>query len=253
MLHYTQAGEGNVIVLLHGFCESNTCFSEQVFFLSKNYRIITPDLPGFGKSDVIQGASISQWADEIKKVLDKEQVSQCLMMGHSMGGYVTLAFAKKYASRLKGIGLLNSTALADSEERKEKREQTIGFIQSNGVSAYVRSFIPPLFHTEFKDNKIIESIIQEASEFSAEGIVAALQAMKQRDESTKMLEQISLPVLFLAGKYDSLIPYPSNIEQAVMCKKAEICLTQHSAHMSMLEEPSVVNNAIKNFAEACFV
>lgn len=251
MLHYTTHGVGKTIVLIHGFCEHSTCFNEQVFLLKAHYNVITIDLPGHGQSPVMSSFTMNDIADDVKKILDTEKVSACIMIGHSMGGYVTLAFAKKYPQLLQGFGLLHSTANADSEERKAKRAQAIRLISEKGPEIYVRNFIPPLFADGFSPEIIAERQSLN-SNLTAETLIACLTAMKNRDDSNTLVEETSLPVAFIVGKNDTLIPAQDMLRQAASAKTAMITLLNGSAHMGMLEEPQKVGEGMKAFAELVF-
>lgn len=250
MLHYTTNGVGKTIVLIHGFCEHSTCFNEQVFLLKAHYNVITIDLPGHGQSPVMTSFTMNDVADEVKKILDAEKISSCVMIGHSMGGYVTLAFAKRYGQLLKGFGLMHSTANADTEERKAKREQAIRLISENGAEVYVQSFIPPLFAEGFSP-AIIAERQKLNSNLTAETLKACLTAMKNRDDSNTFLAETTLPIAFLIGKNDALIPAQDMLRQAASAKTAMITLLTESAHMGMLEEPQKVEEGIRAFAEFC--
>ena len=251
MLHYTSNGVGNTIVLSHGFCEQSTCFNEQVFLLKADYNVITIDLPGHGQSPVMPSFTMNDVVDEVHKILNAESVTSCIMIGHSMGGYVTLAFAKKNGSMLNGFGLLNSTANADSDERKAKREQAIKLVSAHGPEIYVRNFIPTLFADGFSAATIAER--QLANEhLTTETLIACLTAMKNRDDSNVFLTKTTLPVAFLIGKNDALIPATDMLQQAASVKTAMVNMLNEAAHMGMLEEPAKVANAIGEFAELCF-
>ncbi len=249
MLHYYtyQSNKAQTLVLLHGFCENSAVFNLQVQELKQWFDIITFDLPGFGKSCVHEKITIECMADKVKIALDALKIKSCVMIGHSMGGYVTLAFAKKHAQYLKGFGLLHSTAAADSQERMTKRRQTIKFIQENGKDAYFKNFFPTLFNDPEKSALAISNLIEEANKGTTEGIIDAIRAMMNRERTFDLLEQTKIPVFFAVGKYDNLIAEHDMLAQAALCNEAEICYLQESAHMGMLEEPTKLNHAIKHF------
>jgi pimeloyl-ACP methyl ester carboxylesterase len=251
MLHYTSTGLGNTIVLIHGFCENSTCFNEQVFLLKDHYNLVTIDLPGHGQSPVIPSFSMSGLADEIKSVLDTLNINECVMLGHSMGGYATLAFAKKYGNMLKGFGLMHSTANADNEERKKKREQAINLVKEKGAEIYVRNFIPPLFAPD-TSKELIEARQLSNNNITAEAVIACLEAMKNRDDSNAFIQETNLPVGFFIGKQDALIPEADMLAQAASSKTAKVVYLEKAAHMGMLEVPQEVVEGIKTFAGFCF-
>jgi pimeloyl-ACP methyl ester carboxylesterase len=251
MLHYTSNGLGSTIVLIHGFCENSTCFNEQVFLLKDHYNIITIDLPGHGQSPVIPSFSINDIADDVKSILDAENVNTCVLLGHSMGGYVALAFAKKYGQMLSGVGLLHSTANADSDERKAKRDQAIRLVQEKGAEMYVRNFIPPLF-AQSTGPKIVETRQASNKKITAETLIACLTAMKNRDDSNHFLQETNLPCAFFVGKQDSLIPEVDMLGQAASTRIAKVVYLEDAAHMGMLEMPTPVADGINAFAVYCF-
>lgn len=247
MLHYRSQGTGpHTLVLIHGFCEDHTCFDEQVLFFKAHGKVITPDLPGFGKSQSIMGITLEQMADSIAAMLDFEKVDKCVMLGHSMGGYVTLAFAERYPNRLKAFGLIHSTALPDNEERKEKRKQVVKFLEKNGKEPYIKNFIPTLF-AEGANPEIIEKGVAMGLESDQQGIIQAIYAMMQRPDRQLLLQNSQVPVFFAAGQHDSLIPAEVIFEQAALCEQAEVINLQQSGHMGMLEEPGKLNAAIEKF------
>ncbi len=236
MLHYNQYGENSpVIVLIHGFCENNTCFNKQVLLLKEHCKLILPDLPGAGKSPVIPGLTMEKMADEIKALLNALGVEKCFMFGHSMGGYATLAFAKKYTAHLNGFGLMHSTAYADDETRKEKRLQAIKLIEQKGAAFYAKNFIPPLFKSNFPSHEY-QYLIDAAEEFTSEGLVGSLMVMRERPDSRDWLRETNLPVFFAIGYEDELIPKSIMMEQALRVQQSYVALLQNSAHMGHIEE-----------------
>jgi len=251
MLHYTNNGVGNTIVFIHGFCENSTCFQRQVFLLKDNYNVVTIDLPGHGKSPIIPFFTMDDLATEIAKVLDMLMVKSCVMIGHSMGGYATLAFAKKQQRYLKGFGLLHSTAAADNDERKQKREQAITLINKNGAEIYTKNFIPPLFAASSSKELILERQMANAH-LSALSLTSCLLSMKNREESNVFIAKTELPIAFIIGKLDALIPEKDMLAQAATVNVSHITYLEHSAHMGMLEEPDKVCEGVSKFVRYCF-
>lgn len=250
MLHHHISGNSkDTIVLVHGFCENHTCFRSIVPSLSKHFKVICPDLPGFGKSDCMDNTSMEMMADSLKELLDHIGIGKCVLLGHSMGGYVTLAFANKYPTYLSAFGLLHSTALADNAERVEKRKQVIQFIEKNGKDAYIDNFIPTLFKDKDHHKEAIDTLIKEAKSGPQQGIIEAVKGMMIRPNQEALLMDSDLPVFFGVGKYDALIPETDMLKQASSCKQAEICYLEESAHCGMLEEPEKLSNAIIKFCE----
>jgi pimeloyl-ACP methyl ester carboxylesterase len=250
-LHHTRTGKGDVIVLIHGFCENSTCFNEQVFLLSTNYTVITIDLPGHGQSAEPSPFTMAELADAIDKILITEQVQKCVMIGHSMGGYATLAFAKKYPAAISGIGLLHSTANADNDERKAKRDQAMAVIKEKGAPYYIHQFIPPLFAKD-TDAEIVKKRIKENETITAQSLIACLGAMKNREDANEWIQTTNLPIAFFVGKHDALIPEKDMFAQAASAKVSKVSYLEKSAHMGMVEEPQKLATDMGDFASYCF-
>lgn len=245
---YTSSEKKETIVLLHGFCENSEIFIHQRSALTPFFNVLCIDLPGFGLSSVIKNISITEMADEVKKLLAILKIKKCFLFGHSMGGYVALAFAKKYTEQLKGFGLIHSTAAKDSFERLTKRKQLLNFIKKNGKEIFFKTFFPELFYSKEKNNASINKLIEQAHKTSINGILEAIKAMMTREENYKLLASIPLPVFFVIGKHDTIIIDNDMFLQAAMCRQAEVCYLQQSNHMGMIEESDKLNEAL-----ICFV
>lgn len=246
MLSYQKAGSGFPVVLLHGFCENNTCFNQQVLLLKNHFTIITPTLPGTTSADFPLANSIEKMADDVFTLLASLDINKCVMLGHSMGGYVTLSFAKKYAHQLVGFGLLHSTALADDEARKEKREQTKRVIETKGAAFFASSFIPTLFAQSTSDNVVAE-FLAVTDLLSDEGLIAQVNAMKNRPDHHTFIKETRLPVFWAIGKYDTLIPEDVVFKQALLGDMAYIAYLTNSSHMGHAEQPQELANHIIRF------
>ena len=253
-IHYKVAGNGNTIVLLHGFSESSKIWNKYTARLSKQYQVIGIDLPGHGKSEVVkQENSMEYMAEIVKNVLDEEEVSKCVMIGHSMGGYVALAFAEKVPALLSGLCLFNSSAAADSEEQKVNRDRTIEVIKANHFN-FLSSFIPDLFTAENQEiyKKEISKLIKGSEKMTTEGIISSMMALRNRANRYHVLQDISIPVLFIAGQQDKRVPLDKVLEQISLPKEAHVLLLKEVAHMGYIEASEQTYNAIKNFAKNCF-
>ena len=249
-INYIDEGKGKVIVLLHGFTESLRIWDSFATQLSKKYRVVTIDLPGHGKSDCISGIhSMELMADVISDVLNKLRIGKCLMVGHSMGGYVTLAFAAKYPKMLLGFSLFHSHCFPDTTAEQENRDRTINIVNQDKFS-YVAQFIPSLFPVEVhkKYSKQIERLIQRASKMSKEGVIAALEGMKVRKDQTELLKTTKLPVLFILGLKDSRAPIPRLWEMISMPAVSETLILRDCGHMGYIESPGETYEAIQAFA-----
>jgi pimeloyl-ACP methyl ester carboxylesterase len=249
MLNYQffKSDKKETLVLLHGFCENISVFNHQITALQTSFNLLCIDLPGFGLSAVIKDITIPKMAEEVKLVIDYLEINNCVLLGHSMGGYVTLAFAKKYSQLLNGFGLLHSTAAKDNFERLAKRKQLINFIKKNGSETFFKTFFPDLFFDKELNKTQINELIENANATDSNGIIEAIKAMMMREETFDVLETTLLPVFFAIGKHDSIITENDMFGQAAKCNQSEICYLENSNHLGMVEQPTILNDAIIKF------
>lgn len=249
MLHYQKTGTGFPVVLLHGFCENNTCFNRQVLLLKDHFTLIVPDLPGNSSSVFDEPITIEMMADQVHELLASLHNNKCIVIGHSMGGYVTLAFAKKYAHLLVGFGLLHSTALADDTARKEKREQTKRVIESKSAAFFASNFIPSLFYPATSKN-FLADFLAIAHQFTNQGLIAQVDAMKNRPDNSSFIKETALPVFWGIGKYDELLPEDALFKQALSGKTSYIAYLKNSAHMGHVEQEQQLAEHIIHFCNS---
>lgn len=253
-IHFKEEGLGKVLVFLHGFTESLSIWDDFSKQLSEKYKVISIDLPGHGESECIDEIhSMELVAEAVKAVLDNCHVSDCLMIGHSMGGYVSLAFAEKYPKSLRGIVLFHSSAFSDTPEAKENRRRTIEVVKQNHTS-FLCHFIPDLFAAENREKlkSEIEKLMDDAKKYmNVQGIVAAIEGMKQRENKFELLKNVDFPVLFIGGKKDTRVPIDKFLEQIAIPKHSE-ALILDCGHMGYLEAPKETYHVIKSFAENVF-
>jgi pimeloyl-ACP methyl ester carboxylesterase len=253
-IHYSAKGEGNAIVLLHGFTETLNIWNEFSDRLSQSFRVICIDLPGHGLSECIADThSMDLMADCVKKVLAHLGINELVLAGHSMGGYVSLALTEKYPEMIKGLCLFHSTAYADSDETRENRRRTNEFIRKNHFH-FLCDFIPSLF-TEPNQEKYkeeIKKLIHVAKQMSAEAVIAANSGMGARPDRTDVLKNSKFPVIIIAGKQDSRMPFEKALEQIAMPNDCVALVMGDVAHMGYLEAKEKTFYALKTFADGCF-
>lgn len=240
-LSYRKSGSGDAFVLIHGFGEDSKVFDPFIDSLSGSSQIIIPDLPGCGASEEWKQdqLSIEDLADAIHAILQQEKIVSCRIMGHSMGGYISLAFAEKFPNKVRALGLLHSTAYADTPERIQKRLQAIDFLERNGATAFLQLSTPGLFAADFREShpEIINSLITSTKYLSARTLIQFYRAMIDRKNRLPVLENMQVPVMLIAGAKDEIIPVASLQDQAKLTPKAYIHVINTAAHMSMLETP----------------
>jgi pimeloyl-ACP methyl ester carboxylesterase len=251
---YVKTGAGPAVILLHGFGEDHHIFNSTVAMLEKTYTVYTPDLLGTGMSSINtfpSNFSIEYLADSIAALLQHEKIENCTLLGHSMGGYVTVAFAKKYPQFLKGLGLLHSTALPDSPIKIENRLRGITFIQKFGAASFLETTAANLFGSFAQKNhpQIITDFIQSIPAFTNEALTHYYQAMMARPDVTSVLEATQLPVLFILGDQDMPVALEDTLPQTKMPKRAYLYVLENCGHMGMLEQPIHFNKAVLDFLD----
>jgi pimeloyl-ACP methyl ester carboxylesterase len=247
---YRVEGEGFPVVLIHGFAEDGTIWQNQIAHLTKSFKLIVPDLPGSGNSPFNSKLiTIDDLADCVKFILDKEKISTCIIVGHSLGGYITLAFAEKYPSTLKALGLFHSTAYADSEEKKLARKKGIEFIKKNGSRDFIKQSVPNLFSEEFnqKHPEIVNELIERYNNFNPDSLVSYYDAMMKRPDRTQQLKSFKKPVLFIAGEKDRAVPIEYSLQQSYLPDLCYFHILTGSAHMGMFETVNLSNEMLNDF------
>lgn len=260
-LHYKTVGTGLPVLLLHGFAEDSRIWDNQTEFLKNDYSLIIPDLPGSGKSEMLnpplsfgeesgvrsmEKIGMEDYALCIKQILTEEKIDRCIMIGHSMGGYITLAFAEKFPEMLIAFGLFHSSAYADDDEKVTMRKKAISFIESNGSDAFLKTSIPGLF-MEQGNSKLSEALIERGKTFLPDALIQYYKAMIARPDRTKILTGTAIPVLFIMGEFDKAVPFKKSLEQSHMTKQTHVHILRNSAHMGMLEEKDKTNQILANF------
>lgn len=248
MLHYEVKGEGHAVVLLHGYLENLRMWEPIGNELSKMYQVVKIDLPGHGKSKVYGEIHTMEFmAEKVKEVLDELKVENPIVIGHSMGGYVTLAFAELFPEKLKGFILLNSTSLPDSEEKKDQRLKAVETAQRN-FDALVKMSIPTLFAEKRREflKEEMEFAKELARETPIEGVTAALLGMRERPDRTDVLLHFKGAKGLVMGKYDQAVN-PEELKK-IIPENSDILVTElEAAHMAHLEVPEHTLNFIFDF------
>ena len=240
------------LVFVHGFCEDQTIWEFTKDYFTEN-SILLIDLPGFGKSSVIAPTSMEIMSNLLKEILDKEGIKECILFGHSMGGYVCLSFANKYSDYLVGMGLIHSHPYADSEEKKASRLKNEEFLKNNDSTSFLKLLFPALFSEAFSQNNpdLVEQLVNNASTFPKKGIIEGSKAMRLRTDQSLTLKQFKKPVLFIIGDEDTVVPQDKKLDFTYLPNKADIHLLKNVGHMVMFEEKSSYITIMKNFISLC--
>lgn len=245
----SEVGE-RTVVLLHGYLENMMVWDDFVPLLYKQVRVITLDIPGHGISEVKGETHTMEYlADTLVSALDVLGVERVTVVGHSMGGYVALAFAERYASRLEGIVLLHSTPYADSEEKRHNREREIALIRSGKKELLAHTAPEAGFAVENRGRCriAIEDLQQTIYLTEDVGIIALLNGMMQRKAQSEMLQKLGRPILFMLGRKDGYITAEVAEKMVAEHTEAEVVWFDNSGHMSFVEEPSACAAALLDF------
>jgi len=231
-LAYVRRGKGTPLVLIHGYPLDHTSWNEVASLLENNFDLILPDLRGFGQSTTVETPyTISDMADDLASLLDHLEVEKAALAGHSMGGYVALAFAKKYPQRVSGLGLVSSQAVADSPEGKDRRYQTAADVVEKGVNIVAEAMTPKL-STDASVQAFVRDVIVKQSKSS---VIGALKAMAERENLMSHLSSVKFPVVLIHGNADVLIPIERAKEIKTVLPSAQLVELQGAGHMPMME------------------
>ena len=248
-LFYSASGSGPALVFVHGFGEDSRIWDALVSPFRRSHQVVCIDLPGAGQSPAITGLSVEGMAMAVKAVVDAMQLSQFVLIGHSMGGYVSLAYAEKWPESLLALCLFHSQPYADSEEKKAGRLKSMDFVRANGTAPYVNQLVPALFAPAFtrEHPEVIQQLITQASAYPAEGIINALDAMRGRPDRSEVLRNAKYPVLFLIGMEDGAIPADASRQQTTLPPVASIHYLEGVGHMGMVEATEETQGILAGF------
>ena len=251
VLHVADSGKGEkCVVLLHGYLESMYVWDDFLPLLTPSVRVITVDIPGHGISDAIaEKHTMELMADTLRDMLDAMGIERVTMVGHSMGGYISLAFCEKYPERLDGVVLLSSSPNADTDEKKENRRREIALVRA-GKKDVLAAVAPETGFAEKNRKRLrdyIEDLVEQVHMTDEDGIVALLEGMIARKDQNEMLRQSAVRQLFILGKMDNYIPVEAAEAFVAKNPQAEVAWLEESGHMGFIEEPQACAEALLNF------
>ena len=244
---YTDRGEGPCLVLLHGYLESGEIWESFADRIPQGYRLIIPDLPGHGRSGTLKKMdSMDDLAGAIKAMVEAEDIGKIFLVGHSMGGYVVMAFAELFPEKLLGYSLFHSTCFADNNDKKLNRDREISLVLCGKKRQIVLVNIPKAFSMDNVDlmPDEVERARRIALDSSDEGIIALLHGMKARPDRSAVLKDPDLPLLLIGGMKDNYIPIEVFDKLVAMAPHAQVLRLEESGHMGFIEEPEKVVQAL---------
>lgn len=253
--YYTIEGEGEPLMLVHGFCGDGTIWNKLKANLLPKYQLIIPDLPGYGQSCivskdyVIEKFSTEHYADYLHQILVYENIPAAHIIGHSMGGYTALAFAEFFPHKLLSLVLFHSHCYEDEQAKKESRNKAIAFVKKYGNRIFVEELYANLFAPAFyaANKTLISEITKEVQKINSNAIIASCYAMINRKDRSNVLKNIKKPVLIIIGKLDTAINYDQTLNMCALPNVANVHILQQVGHMGMLEAPEETALIIKDF------
>lgn len=255
VIRYSDQGMGSPVVLIHGYLESLEIWQPFAEKLATKFRVICPDIPGHGQSGMAGPVhSMKLMATVLHDLLHQLGVEKCVLTGHSMGGYVALAFADLYMDTLKGLVLFHSTPFADTEEKKKNRDREIELVRQGKKDILFNTNIPQAFADSNLErlSETVEKAKAIGRDSTDEGIIALLEGMKQRKDNSHIIAEGKVPLLWILGKKDNYIPYDQVREKLDPGRNGLLKVLDDSGHMGFLEEPRRSFSMLKEFVENCF-
>jgi 3-oxoadipate enol-lactonase len=238
---YQRRGKGIPLVLMHGYPLDHSIWNEVALLLDKSFDLILPDLRGFGQSAAVgSDYTVADMAADMAGLVDHLKVQNIMVAGHSMGGYIALAFARAYPKRVLGLGLVSTQSVADTAERKEGRYQTARQVAEQGVAVIAGSMPQKLS----PDQRVQDSVAKLIRRQPVAGIVGALKALAGRPDSTSLLAAFGFPVVIVHGDADALIPIERAREVKAAIPQAHLVELHGAGHMPMMENPTATAEAL---------
>jgi 3-oxoadipate enol-lactonase len=252
-LVFDDVGTGPAVVLIHGYPFNRSLWNEQVEALSANYRVVTPDLRGFGESDASEGpATMNRMAQDVAKLMDQLGIDRAVIGGLSMGGYVALAFVKQFPSRVKALVLADTRPQADTEEGKQTRVQQAEKALSEGVAGIADAMLPKLLtpETVSKRPEVVKRVRDMMLKTKPQGAASALLGMAEREDQSEFISTIDVPTLIVVGREDAITPLADSEMMHAKMQQSRLVVLDNAGHVSNLEQTEQFNDALMKFLES---
>jgi pimeloyl-ACP methyl ester carboxylesterase len=238
-IHYRESGTGIPVVLLHGYLESLEIWNGFATKLAENFHVITIDLSGHGKSESLGEINrMEEIAEAVHALTRKLGMSKFILIGHSLGGYVVMAFLELFPEKLLGFSLFHSHPLADTPETQEKRRREIELIRQNKKELICNVNIPNAFAT--KNLKSLKEKVDFATQIALgtpdDGLISTLKGMMERPDRTRLLKNTKLPFLWILGRLDNYIPVEGIQQKVKLPENGSLVILENSGHQGFLEE-----------------
>ena len=247
---YTDEGQGLPLFFVHGFPFHRGIWQKQVDALRASYRVIAPDLRGFGETEGRPGpVTMSQFAGDLKALLKRLAPGPVVMVGHSMGGYVALAFALQFPEMLRGLVLVATRSGKDSPEGAEARRELAGKVKVQGSRVVVDAMAGKMLAPGNRDPRMVEEMRSVMSSAKPQGVIGALLGMAERPDVTPMLKKIPVPTLVVTGAQDALIPPSESEAMAQAIRGTQLSLIPDAGHLVAFEQPEAFHGLLRKWLE----
>ena len=253
MIYYEKVGQGFPVIMLHGFPNDHTTWNSISPQLSKRYQLIMPDLPGAGQSDFLSDEmTVEDMAFEVNKVFEKEKIEKAIIVGHSMGGYTALNFAKHFPEKVVSLSLVHSSAYDDNEEKKQNRAKGIALIRKGDLEkkAFLKGMAYNLAGTLYKQEhpEFQETIVNNGLSITTEALISFYKAIQNRHNRTDVLSKATFPVQWIIGTEDKASTMEDMLAQSHIAKINDVVVYEDCGHMSMFESPEkLISDLIRFF------
>ena len=251
-LDYLIDGQGPALMWVHGFAEDRRIWEPVLAEGLVGVKHIIPNLPGTGRSPLASDTlSISDMADALHEILTQENEARCVILGHSMGGYIAADFAKQYPSRLLGLGLIHSSVYADDDNKKTLRQKGIEIIQKGGKAHFFQQLVPVLYSAQSREtiSETIQSHFKMAMAVSDQSACTYYAAMRDRADNTNVLRSIRVPVLYVLGTEDQSVPLAVGLQQSTLPACCMVNVLPHVAHTAMNEAPHILAKILNKYCQ----
>lgn len=247
-LRYTETGQGLPLVFLHGFPLNRKVWHKQIEALRSSYRVIAPDLRGLGDNEAQPGpTTMAQCAADLHTLLQQLATGPVVLIGHSMGGYVALAFVRQFPEMLRGLVLVSTKAGQDSAEAAAGRRVMAKKVEAEGVQAVVDAMAPKMLAADNQDARMIADVLGFMATSRPASVIGALLGMAERPDSTALLEQLAVPTLVVTGADDTLIPPSESEALAGTIRNAQLKVLPHAGHLVAFEQPDEFNHVLREW------
>jgi pimeloyl-ACP methyl ester carboxylesterase len=248
-LAFDDTGSGRPVILLHGYPFNRTLWGSQIAALKNNFRVITPDLRGFGESEAAEPATMALMAQDVAALMDALDIPKAIIGGLSMGGYVLLSFYKQFTNRVEALVLADTRPQADTEEGKQNRVKQREQILRDGMGLTADTMLPKLLTPETVSTRpdIVNHVRNMIMNTKPAGAAAALMGMATREDQTELLQQIGVPTLIVVGREDPITPVQDSQLMHERVQGSRLIILEDAAHVSNLEQTESFNGVLKSF------